>query len=206
MSVFTEGVLHCPSGPLRYAQSGKGPAVVMFSSAGGTLVDDVATALAADYRLLVLDVSNASSTGLQQFATNVVSALAKLGVTSFNAIGASQGVTFAFAHAVYTPTAVNRLILVSPPLASIQDPGLSNKLPDITVPTLILVGTRDRTGSREAGRLCRAHIPASHLLLVYEAGAAIMTDRREACLSPIREFLAQGEGFIVTHESQLIRP
>lgn len=70
----------------------------------------------------------------------------------------------------------------------------------------VRIGSRDRSGSREAGRLCRAQIPECYLLLVYEAGQAIAADRREACLSPIREFLTQGEGFIVSHDSQLIRP
>jgi len=71
---------------------------------------------------------------------------------------------------------------------------------------LVLVGTRDRSGSREAGHICREQIPACHLLLVYDAGHAIAAERREACLSPIGEFLEQGEGFIVFHESQMIRP
>ena len=75
---------------------------------------------------------------------------------------------------------------------------------EIATPTLVLVGTRDRSGSRDAGHVCRERIPACHLVLVYEAGQALLADRREACLTPINEFLEQGEGFIVFHESHLV--
>jgi pimeloyl-ACP methyl ester carboxylesterase len=91
-------------------------------------------------------------------------------------------------------------------LAAVQQPELSAKLCEIKAPTLVLVGTRDRSGSREAGRLCREQIPACYLVLVYDAGHAIAADRHDACLSPISDFLEQGEGFIVSHESQMIRP
>jgi len=206
MSEVTEGVLNCSGGPIRYAEFGKGTTVVVFHADGGTLVDDMATALAADHRVLVLDVSSLRGTVPQDFATSLIFALAKLGVTSFSLIGASQAVPFALAQALYTAEAVTGLVLVSPPLASVQQFGPSDNLAQVKTPTLVMVGTRDRSGAREAGRLCRAQIPACHLLLVYEAGPNIMADRREACLSPMREFLVQGEGFIVTHESQLIRP
>ena len=71
---------------------------------------------------------------------------------------------------------------------------------------MVLVGTRDRSGSREAGQIFRAQVPACHLLLVYDAGHAIAAERRAACLASISEFLEQGEGFIVFHDSQMIRP
>lgn len=206
MNAFSEGVLDSHNGPIRYRESGSGPAIVMFPSDGHTGADDLATALAGDYHVLEIDISNTQRIGMAEFAINLTAALATLGVTSYSVVGISQGVSFALAQALHAAEATTRLVLVSPPLASVQDPRLSTKLNTIGVPTLILVGTRDRTGSREAGRLCRAQIPVCHLLLVYEAGPAIMTDRHEACLSPMREFLQQGEGFIVAHESQLIRP
>ncbi len=110
------------------------------------------------------------------------------------------------AQAVYTPEQVQRLVFLSPALASVQHPELGARLREVKAPTLVLVGTRDRSGAREAGHICRAQIPACHLLLVYDAGHAIAADRREACLAPIGEFLEQGEGFIVFHDSQMIRP
>ena len=201
-----EGVLDCDGVPLRYAESGKGRAVVVLPAESGVVFDDIATALATDHRVIVFDVSASLGGNMQEFAEHFSQALARLGVASFSLVGISPGATLALAQAVYAPGQIDRLILLSPLLAIMQYTELGAKLRRVKAPTLVLVGTRDRSGSREAGRFCREHIPTCHLLLVYEAGHAIAADRREACLSPTREFLEQGEGFIVSHESQLIRP
>lgn len=206
MSDFKEGVLQCNGLSVRYAEAGEGRAVVMFSAGEGALVDEVATALSAQYRVIVFDTPTSAMTGRQDFAEQLAQALSGLGVDSFSVLGVSCGVTPALAQAIATPERVQRLILVSPPLAAVQHPELSDKLHEVKAPTLVLVGTHDRSGSREAGHLCREQIPACYLVLVYDAGHAIAADRRDACLSPIREFLEQGEGFIVSHESQMIRP
>jgi pimeloyl-ACP methyl ester carboxylesterase len=206
MSSFKEGVLECNGLTIRYAESGEGQPVVIFSAGESRLFDDVAAALAAHHRVIVLDAPASGVSLIPNFAKNLAQALARLGVASCSVIGVSQGATPALAQAVYTPEQVHRLVLLSPALASVQHPELGARLREVKAPTLVLVGTRDRSGAREAGHVCREQIPACHLLLVYDAGQAIAADRREACLSPIGEFLEQGEGFIVFHESQLIRP
>jgi len=206
MNDFQEGILDCNGVSIRYVESGTGEAVVIFSASDGALFEEVAAGLATRYRVIVLGVPVSGVGKRQACVEHVSQALARLGVKSFSVIGISQSATFALAQAVYTPAQVHRLVLLSPPLAVVQHPELKSKLSEVKAPTLVLVGTRDRSGSREAGRLCRERIPTCHLLLVYEAGHAIAADRREACLSPIGEFLEQGEGFIVSHESQMIRP
>jgi pimeloyl-ACP methyl ester carboxylesterase len=206
MSDFQEGILDCNGVSIRYVESGAGETVVIFSASDEAWSDEVAVGLAVRYRDMVLDVPASGVGKLQDFAVHVSQALARLGVKSFSVIGISQSAAFALAQAVHTPAQVRRLVLLSPPLAAVQHPELGAKLREVKAPTLVLVGTRDRSGSREAGRLCRESISTCHLLLVYEAGHAIAVDRREACLSPIGEFLEQGEGFIVSHDSQLIRP
>jgi pimeloyl-ACP methyl ester carboxylesterase len=206
MSSFKEGILKCNGLTIRYAESGEGQPVVVFPAGDGKLFDDAAAALAMHHRVIVLDVPVSSLGKTQDFAEHLAQALARLGVASFSVIGVSHGATPALAQAVYTPEQVQRLVLLSPLLASVQNPELGARLREVKAPTLVLVGTRDRSGSREAGHICREQIPACHLLLVYDAGHAIAADRREACLSPIGEFLEQGEGFIVFHDSQMIRP
>jgi len=206
MNGLREGVLECNGLPIRYAESGEGQTVVVFPAGDGKLFDDVATELAAHHRVIVLDVPAPAVGKIQDFAKNLSPALARLGVASFSVIGVSRGATSALAQAVCTPEQVQRLVLLSPPLIAVQNPELGARLREVKAPTLVLVGTRDRSGSREAGHIFREQIPACHLLLVYDAGHAIAADRREACLSAIGEFLEQGEGFIVFHQSQMIRP
>jgi pimeloyl-ACP methyl ester carboxylesterase len=206
MSGFKEGVLECDGLSIRYVESGEGRPVIVFPAGDGALFDDMAAELAMHHRVIVLDVPASDMAKIQDRAENLSHSLARIGVAPFSVIGVSRGSLLALAQAVYTPEWVDRLILVSPPLASMQHPELGDKLREVKAPTLVLVGTRDRSGAREAGRMCREQIPACHLLLVYDAGHAIAADRREACFSPIGEFLEQGEGFVVFHESQMIRP
>jgi pimeloyl-ACP methyl ester carboxylesterase len=206
MSDVRKGILEYSDLTIRYVESGQGQPIVVFPAGEGELFDDVAAELATHYRVIVLDVSGSGLGKIQDFAENLSQALARLGVAAFSVIGIARGATLALAQAVSTPERVQRLVLLSPSLTSVQHPELGAKLREVKAPTLVLVGTGDRSGSREAGHLCRAQIPSCHLLLVYDAGHAIAVDRREACLSPINEFLEQGEGFIVFHDSQLIRP
>jgi pimeloyl-ACP methyl ester carboxylesterase len=206
MSGFKEGVLECNGLTIRYAESGEGQPVVLFPAGDGALFDDIAAGLATRHRVIALDVAVFGLEKIQDFAESLSQSLARLGVASFSVIGVSRGATPALAQAAYTPEQVERLVLFSPSLASVQHPELRTRLREVKAPTLVLVGTRDRSGAREAGRICREQIPSCHLLLVYDAGHIIVADRREACLSPLGEFLEQGEGFIVFHESQMIRP
>jgi pimeloyl-ACP methyl ester carboxylesterase len=204
---YTEGNLECNGLKIRCVELGAGQPVVVFPAAGANLFDDVVTrALATRYCVIALDVPTSVERKNRAFAQQLAQALAQRGVAAFSVVGIVDGATPALLQAAVTPDVVQRLVLISPSRAAVLQPQCEAKLSDVKAPTLVLVGTRDRSGSREAGHTCRAQIPTCHLLLVYEAGQSIATDRQEACLAPIREFLDQGEGFIVSHESQLIRP
>jgi pimeloyl-ACP methyl ester carboxylesterase len=200
------GRTQCSGLTIRYVESGEGRPVVVFPAGDGELFDDIAAALAMHQRVIVCDAPASGVGKFHDFAENLAQALARIGVASFSVIGVSRGATPALAQAISTPEQVHRLVLLSPLLTSVQHPELGARLREVRAPTLVLVGTRDRSGSRDAGHMCRAQIPSCHLLLVYDAGHAIAADRREACLAPIGEFLEQGEGFIVFHDSQMIRP
>jgi pimeloyl-ACP methyl ester carboxylesterase len=203
MSVVKEGVLECDGLSLRYAEAGEGEAVIVFPAEEGGRFDDVAEALSSRYRVLAIDVPVGAGKA-PDLAKQLTRGLARIGTTSFNVVGESRGAALALAQALYTPEQVQRLVLLSPLLEVVQHPEFEAELGKIATPTLVLVGTRDRSGARDAGHVCRERIPACHLVLVYEAGQALLADRREACLTPINEFLEQGEGFIVFHESHLV--
>jgi pimeloyl-ACP methyl ester carboxylesterase len=206
MSSFKEGVLECNGLPMRYAESGEGPPVVIFPAGDDALFADLAAGLATHNRDIVFDAPASGGGKLQGLVEHVAQSLARLEIMSFSVIGVSQGATLALAYTVYAPERIHRLILLSPLLASVQHSELEAKLRAVKAPTLVLVGTRDRSGSQDAGRVLREQMPSCHLLLVYDAGHAIATERCAACVSPISEFLTHGEGFIVSHESQMIRP
>ena len=147
MSEFKEGILHYGGVDCRYAEAGQGTTVVVFPDGEVTPIDDIAIALAAHHRVLVLDTIAVTSGEEQTFATNLTLALADIGVGAFSVLGVAQGVTPALAQAVFTPKQIQGLIVVSPPLASVQSAEVSTSLAEIKAPTLVLVGTRDRSGS-----------------------------------------------------------
>lgn len=206
MSKVSEGVLDWQGQAVRYTDAGAGPAVVIFAVGESVSCDDLATALAARHRVLVFDAATFADGSVAERTTFFTQALAQLGISSCSVIGCGLGAALALTQALHTPTSILRLVLIAPSLESVQHPELRDRLREITTPTLVLVGTQDRSGARTAGQTCREHLPTSHLVLVYEAGADIVADRREATLAPINEFLDRGEGFIVFQESQMIRP
>ncbi len=206
MSKVSERVLDWQGRAVRYTDTGTGPAVVIFAVGEGALYDDLATALAARHRVLVFEAATLTGGSVSKRTTFLAQALAQLGISSCSVIGCGHGASLALTQALHAQASVQRLVLIAPALDSVQHPELRDRLREISTPTLILVGTRDRPGARTAGQTCREHLPTSHLVLVYEAGADLMADRREATLAPINEFLDRGEGFIVFQESQMIRP
>jgi predicted esterase len=119
-------------------------------------------------------------------------------------MGVAHGASLALAQAIAAPEQIDKLILLSPRFA--QSAEAVANLAQVKVPTLVLVGTRDTSGSVEAGRLCREKIRVCHLSFVYDAGQAVAADRLEACVDSIADFLDQGEQFIIFRESQMIRP
>lgn len=80
------------------------------------------------------------------------------------------------------------------------------RLAGVTVPTLVVCGTRDEGVAPAAGRGCRASMPNCHLVFVYEAGPAVGAERPEAYAEVVADFLDRHEGFVVRRTPALIHP
>jgi pimeloyl-ACP methyl ester carboxylesterase len=87
-----------------------------------------------------------------------------------------------------------------------RDPELEKLLPRIVTPTLVLFGTLDRVIPSEMGRHYKAAMPNCNLVLVYDAGHAIGTDRPEAFAEVVGDFLERHEAFIISRSETLINP
>jgi pimeloyl-ACP methyl ester carboxylesterase len=190
---------------LQVREAGSGRPLVVLTAGDGTQIDVLFNGVAERNHLFAIDVAGGGAMAARDLAGHVSQGLARLGLDRFSAIGISRGAPIALAQAIFAPKQIDKLILLSPPPWSGRDEELGASLPKVEAPTLVLVGTRDHSGSVETGRLLRGKIGACHLLLVYEAGAAMAVDRPDACLSPINEFLDRGPEFVVCHESQMIR-
>ena len=87
-----------------------------------------------------------------------------------------------------------------------RDPELEARLADIATPTLVLFGTLDRVIPSQMGRHYKALLPNCNLVLVYDAGHAIGTDRPEAFVEVVGDFLERHEAFIISRSETLINP
>jgi pimeloyl-ACP methyl ester carboxylesterase len=97
-------------------------------------------------------------------------------------------------------TLVRRLI--GPP----RDAELEQKLPGLSVPTLVVFGSEDRLTPPEMARFYRQHYGNAHLMLVYDAAHLVDLDRPEAVTEVVGDFLARKERFLVSEQSGVIHP
>lgn len=190
---------------LQVREAGSGRPLVVLTAGDGAQLDPLLKGLAERNHLFAIDIAGAGAVTAHDLASNLSQGLARLGLEHFNAIGVSRGVPIALGQAIFAPQQIDKLILLSPPPLAASDEDLYADVAKIEALTLVLVGTRDRSGSAETARLLREKMGACNLLLIYDAGEAAAVDRPEACLSPIGEFLERGAEFVVSHESQIIR-
>jgi pimeloyl-ACP methyl ester carboxylesterase len=87
-----------------------------------------------------------------------------------------------------------------------RDPELEARLPGLQTPTLVLFGTLDRVIPPEMGRHYKTLLPNCNLVLVYDAGHGIGTDRPEAFCEVVTDFLERHEAFIISQSETLINP
>lgn len=87
-----------------------------------------------------------------------------------------------------------------------RDPDLEARMRHVDVPTLVLCGTLDRLIPPEMGRNYKALMPNCHLVMVYDAGHVIATERPEAFEEVVSDFLDRHEAFVISRHETLIHP
>jgi pimeloyl-ACP methyl ester carboxylesterase len=87
-----------------------------------------------------------------------------------------------------------------------RDPELEARLPGLQIPTLVLFGTLDKVIPSAMGRHYKTLLPNCNLVLVYDAGHGIATDRPEAFDEVVTDFLERREAFIISQNETLINP
>ena len=198
------GTLEADGLRVHYLEAGSGEPLIVFPDREGELFDSLLDKLAGRNRVIAFDLSSGGTIAPRDIAAKLSQGLPRLGVDRYAVMGVAHGASLALAQAIAAPEQIDKLILLSPQFA--QSAEVLANLAQVKAPTLVLVGTRDASGSIEAGRLCREKIRVCHLAFVYDAGHAVAADRLEACVDSIADFLAQGEQFIIFRESQMIRP
>jgi pimeloyl-ACP methyl ester carboxylesterase len=92
--------------------------------------------------------------------------------------------------------------LIGPP----RDAALEERLPDLSVVTLVVFGTEDQLTPPEMARFYRQHYGNAHLMLIYDAAHLIDLDRPKAVAEVVGDFLARKERFLVSEQNGVIHP
>ena len=87
-----------------------------------------------------------------------------------------------------------------------RDAALEKEMRELGTPTLVLFGTLDRVIPPDMGRCYKALLPNCHLVLVYDAGHAISTDRPEAFAEVTTDYIERHEAFVISRTETLIHP
>ena len=87
-----------------------------------------------------------------------------------------------------------------------RDSDLEVHLPTLSIPTLVLFGTVDQVIPPDMGHFYKELMPNCNLVFVYDAGHAISSDRPEAFVEAVADFVERREAFVISRTETVIHP
>jgi pimeloyl-ACP methyl ester carboxylesterase len=87
-----------------------------------------------------------------------------------------------------------------------REPALEARMSALTIPVLVLLGTRDRLIPPEMGRIYKELMPNAHLVFIYDAGHAISAERPEAFVEVVGDFLEREDAFLISRSRTILLP
>lgn len=87
-----------------------------------------------------------------------------------------------------------------------RDDEFKVSLSNLEPPVLALIGRHDPVISSATVQIYREKLRNFHLVMVYDAGAAMDAERPEAVAALVDDFLTRGESFLVRNQSGIIYP
>jgi pimeloyl-ACP methyl ester carboxylesterase len=193
---FSEGHVDAGGVRVRYCEAGQGPALLHVQAGEAPDVSAAHGLLARRFRVVVVATPPGCPPAL------IAGVLKALGLETSSVMGTGATAVTALALVLHAPAQVTALVLDTP---EALEPALERRLPEVATPTLILAGTRDAAAAGPA-RACRARLPNSHLVYVYDAGPALGADRPAALAEVVGDFLARGEAFVISDARTVINP
>jgi pimeloyl-ACP methyl ester carboxylesterase len=192
---------------LRYLEAGQGQPVVWLHGPGGLHLSAGHHLLAATNRVIAIEGHETSPT----MAKTLAQVMRAIGLEQYTVWGTASGARIALWLALEVPQAIEKVVLEAPMAIlpegqSGRDAELERRMPEIEAPTLVLIGTRDGVVAPEWGRNYMRLLKTCNFLLVYDAAHEIASDRPEAFVATVRDFLQRGDAFVVGQRSTVIYP
>jgi pimeloyl-ACP methyl ester carboxylesterase len=203
---FREDFVEADGFRIRYLETGQGAPLVYLHGAGGLHLASAHALLARRFRVVAFEMPGFGRS-VSELASTMAHATKHLGLDTFNLAGGSLAGTTALWLALTAPERVLALVLEAPAgIGHEADADLERRLPGLVTPTLVLCGTRDSVNAPARGRVYKALMPNCHLVFVYDAGPAISTDRPEAFVEVVADFLERREAFVISRARTEIYP
>jgi pimeloyl-ACP methyl ester carboxylesterase len=219
----TERVVQADGLAVRCIESGQGNPVVVIEGPGETSPSVLASLLANEFRVIALEMpprthssAKAEAVLAREMARTLDHAVAAAGLERYVLVAGSASAPAALWQAIEARERIEALVLIAPKGLAAHARGAANgaehdvelerRLGEIEAPTLILFGTNEDMVPCETARAYAQRIPTSYVVLVYDAGEAIETERPEALLGAVRDFVQRREKFVVNSASTAINP
>jgi pimeloyl-ACP methyl ester carboxylesterase len=220
---ISQRIVHADRHAIRCSEGGHGPPVVVLERPGGTSPSALASLLANEFRVTAFELptpnhpnASAEAGSTREMPRTLARAAVAAGLERYVLVAASAAAPAALWQAIEAKERVEALVLVAPTGLVAQGPGAANgaeydrelesRLEEITAPTLVLLGANEQAVPREMARAYAQRIPTSYVVLVYDAGEAIESERPEALLAAVRDFVEQRDKFVVNTKSTAINP
>lgn len=213
---FTEHFIQMDGVRIRYLEAGQGSPVVVLHSAKGLTPSPFHTLLAQRFRVIAFDTPGSDHASPRDVARTFTQAVAAIGLDHYMLMSASVHSPRALWQTIETPEQVDGLVLISPPAllpegrastsGFTHDAELESRLADLQTPTLVLLGTNDRSLPPETGQRYVERLPNCYYVLVYDAGHAMETERPEALFEAVCDFIERRGAFIVERHNTAINP
>lgn len=219
---FEEGHVEADGFRIRYCSAGEGAPLVCLHGAAGPELTPAHELLARERRVIVFEMpglgdspENTRHPAVAGLPRTMLEAVSALGIERFDLLGTSFGGKTALWVAIQAPERVSAVVLESPaairpegapPTPADRDPELEAAMQRLQVPVLVVLGTRDRVVAPEMVRIYKQLLPNCQLLLVYDAGHPVATDRPEAFTEAVADFLAHHEQYVVSRRSSVLFP
>ncbi|MGE0747008.1 MAG: alpha/beta fold hydrolase [Rhodospirillales bacterium] len=201
-AAFVESMIDANGVRIRCRAAGDGETLVVLHGPQEPAPSGALGLIAASRRVVAIEVP-------QGDATTAAAAIAALGSARHALWGHGAAAGLALSVAMAQPETVEAVVLVAPAALddlAARDDTFVPRLKDLATPALALFGTEDRIAPCESAHRYRTAMTNCSVVMVYDAGHAIDTDRPEAVASVVDDFLARHEGFLVRRTSGLIHP
>jgi len=223
VTTFTKHFVQVDGVQIRYLEAGQGSPVVVLHESGSATPSPLNHLLARQFRVIALEISTFGRTPVDEQSSSprdvarmLARATAAAGVDHYVLVSTAAGAPIALWQAIDASERVDALVLISPSVllpvgrtttsGFTDDPELERRLGEIQVPTLVLLGTNDEVLPPQTGQMYVERLPNCYYVLVYDASHAMETERPEALLAAVCDFVERRGAFIVERQSTAINP